>query len=262
MSITGFLYVNAIQIQDLHYTIHIKQTEVINMLKKHSILFLLIVFINPVVADSDSTQSHSSDIKKLLYQIEISKGNKNCEQAEQYFNKALDIHNRIPGETHDEILLSAREVAQCWGDTDNFQKELKYSLLRIELTEQFYFNNHHVLAAVYEELAFVYFFNRDYVKSIENYKVELEHQIIAYGRDYWGIGSTYSMIALSYGFLGNKSEAINWYMKELMLYKNQSNPHKLATKHVLEKLHQLLPDDLEIAESLEKLKHVTFENAQ
>jgi tetratricopeptide (TPR) repeat protein len=182
------------------------------------------------------------------------KEKKDYNKALEYFKSAQDIREKIFGKNHLEAASTFLNIGNCYMKMGDYIKALESHFLSLNIKKKFLPDVHHSIGYSLKNIGLVYFKMSDFENSIIYYEENLKIRIKIYGEDHPNLeilyrdiaqcqfeiknyssaiesfkkgfdikNSHYSLtkIAECYEALGNKHEALSYFIKSLEFGKDQ-----------------------------------------
>ncbi len=150
--------------------------------------------------------------------------NSNFSQALIYYQKALDIRQKILGDKDLSVAKSYSNVAVVYYKIGEYEKSVSLQEKALEIKINELGEKHHKLGVQYNNLGIIYADMGMYSKAIEYYKKDIEISINAYGEDHFFIAFSYANIANIYLDLLQENKAIDYYEKALRIFIKHKKP--------------------------------------
>ena len=140
----------------------------------------------------------------------------NHTEALEYYNKALEIFEKVYGEEHPSTATSYNNIGYVYDDLGNHTKALEYYSKDLAICKKVYGENHPDTATSYNNIGAVYKTLCKYTEALEYYNKALAIKEKIYG-EHPDTAISYNNIGAVYKTLGNYTEVLEYFSKALAI---------------------------------------------
>ncbi len=153
-------------------------------------------------------------------------------EALTYYQKALNIRERVLGTKHLDTAATYNDIAIVYKAMDDYSEALEYYKKALAIKEAILGIDHPNTALTYNNIANVYKAMDDYSEALEYYKKALAIKEAALGMDHPSTAITYNNIAWVYKAKGDYLTALEYYKKALAIHEKVQGTEHISTAKV------------------------------
>ncbi|CAF4183431.1 unnamed protein product, partial [Adineta steineri] len=184
-----------------------------------------------VLLEQTSDESEKEHYYNQLGGVHLNQGE--YEKAIWYFEKALDIQQKVLALCHPSLAISYNNIGLMYNKMGEYSKALSYYEKALEIYQKTLPSNHPLLATLYNNIGSVYENMGDYSKALSFYEKALEIRQKSLPSNHPDLATTYNNIGMVYKQMGEYSKALSFYEKALEIEQKSlpSNHPDLATTY-------------------------------
>ena len=147
------------------------------------------------------------------------------DQAEDYYQKALEIEVKQLGPNHVDVATSYNNIGQVYSKKGDFDKAMDYYQRALEIKEKQLCPNHVDVAVSYNNIGLVYSKKGDFDKAMDYFQRALEIQEKQLSPNRVHVALSYKNIGLVYSKKGDFDKAVDYYERALETEEKQLGPN-------------------------------------
>ncbi|WP_438423358.1 CHAT domain-containing protein [Aquimarina macrocephali] len=151
---------------------------------------------------------------------------KDFNKALFYFNKVLEIRQRLFPDGHPELATSYHNIGIVFYQTAKYEKAIQYHQKALHMRQDLFPKGDKTIGMSYNNIGIVFYETAKYERALEYLLKGVAMYIKTLGHNDVLVGSSYGNIGAIYDINGDYKQALEYYKKSLMLtIKNDGKDH-------------------------------------